>query len=87
MRHVLCFHDIKDIVELYLDDLSIGINNTLLSNIFYLLLFPNLGVHLSPYLSFGATGAIGAIGTTSSNAYIIGSHSKCHQQFPSFGCS
>ena len=64
------------------------INNPPLSNIVYLSLFPNLGFHLSPYWSFGATmnigsigaiGVTGAIGATGANPYIVGSHSECHQ--------
>ena len=69
--------------------LNVRINNPPLSNIVYLLLFPILGVHLSPYWSFGATMnicAIGAIGATGANPYIIGAHSECHQQPPSVGC-
>ena len=72
----------------------VKINNPPFSNIIYLLLFPKLGVHLSPYWSFGATinigsigatgpigsiGASDAIGATGDIIYIIGSHSECQQ--------
>ena len=79
---------------------GVCINNPHLSNIVYFVIFPSLGGHLSPYWSFGATGAIGAtdatvaigssatgaIGATNVNPYIIGDHSKCHQQPSSVGC-
>ena len=68
--------------------MPLGLFNPPFSKIVYLAYLPNLGGHLSPYWSFGATmniGSIGAIGATSVNPYIIRSHSKCHQQPPSVG--
>ena len=37
--------------------------------------------------AIGSPGSIGSIGANSANPYIIGSHSECHQQPPSVGCS
>ena len=40
-----------------------GLLNPPLTNLVYFLLFPRLGIHLSPYWNFGATDAIGVAGS------------------------